>query len=472
MCHDTIKEGNPGKRDWGWRMATKTVCGALALLVGLVILTSCDYTSRDESGQPWPQSQTPQPPQTSPQKPGAEVIQLAMSGKGRITTISATTQDLQALADDNMALASDLYAALRTREGNFLFSPYSVSQALAPVYAGAKGETEGQIARTIHFTLPQDRLNPAFNALNVQLAQRGENATGKDGETFRLNVVNAIWGQRGYAFLPQYLDILAEYYGAGIRLLDFVKAPEPSRTAINEWVSEQTENRVEDLLPAGSVSSLTRLVVTNAVYFNAAWERPFNKASTRAGIFHLLDGSQKNVSMMKQIESFGYCENSHYQAVELPYSGGELSMVIVLPREGEFEAFEESLDQPLLSNIQEMMASRQVALSMPQFEFDSSLGLNKILSEMGMPAAFSDAADFSGMTGNRDLRIAEVLHRAFISVDEAGTEAAAATGVVMAVVGLPESPIEMTVDSPFIFFIQDIKTRAILFIGRVLDPDS
>jgi len=225
-------------------------------------------------------------------------------------------------------------------------------------------------------------------------------------------------------------------------------------------------------LPPGTIDEFTRLVLTNAIYFNAAWESPFNEKLTREGIFHLLDGSRETVSMMKQIEYIGYNEGNNYQAVELPYSGGELSMIVILPEEGDFSNFEKALDQKVLSGIQGNMEYREVALSMPGFEFESSIGLNQILSAMGMPAAFSDEANFSGMNGNRDLYIAEVLHKAFISVDESGTEAAAATAVIMALTGIPDEPIEVTVNRPYIFLIRDIESGTILFIGRVLDPSS
>jgi len=289
---------------------------------------------------------------------------------------------------------------------------------------------------------------------------------------FRLNIVNAIWGQTGYSFLPEFLDVLAENYGAALRLLDFVQAPEESRAIINDWVSGQTEGKIEDLIPEGLIDTLTRLVLTNAIYFNAAWRYPFEEAQTHDGAFRLLDGSQVTVPMMAQTESFGYAEDEGYQAVELPYVGGQLSMVIFFPQAGQFEAFEDSLDAARVGAILEDLAPRNVSLTMPKFEFDSEFGLAKTLAAMGMADAFSSAADFSGMDGTRDLFIREVVHKAFVSVDEEGTEAAAATAVVVQLKGMPAPPVEVTVDRPFVFMIRDVETGTILFIGRVVDPSA
>ncbi len=399
-------------------------------------------------------------------------IGMALSDKHREISPDISTSDLTALVDGNSAFAFDLYQALSDQEGNLFYSPYSISLALAMTYAGARGETEQQMANTLQFTLPQDRLHPAFNGLDLELASRGEGAAGKDEKGFRLNIVNAIWGQKDYEFLAEFLDVLAENYGAGLRLLDFVNSPEESRITINDWVSDQTEGRIEDLIPQGVVDALTRLVLTNAIYFNAAWLNPFNEELTGDGTFHLLDGTEVTVPMMMQTESLGYAEGDGYQVVELPYDGDELSMVIFLPETNRFEEFEDSLDAAGVSGMVQDVEYREVALTMPTFEFESEFSLAETLAAMGMPIAFSAAADFSGMTGNRDLTIAEVLHKAFVSVDEAGTEAAAATAVVMRLTAAPEGLVEVTVDHPFIFLIRDVETGAILFVGRVVDPSA
>jgi len=397
--------------------------------------------------------------------------ELLKSDKERITSPDVSTSEQALLVEGNSAFAFELYQALTEQEGNLFYSPHSISVALAMTYAGARGDTAEEMAATLHFMLEQDRLHPAFNWLDAELASRGEGAQGKDGEGFRLNIVNAIWGQKDYEFLTEFLDVLAENYDAGLRILDFINQTEESRLAINDWVSDQTAGRIKDLIPEGVITVATCLVLTNAIYFNAAWEYPFNENMTADGPFYLLDGGRVIVPMMEQTEAFGYTDGEGYQAVELPYDGKELSMVILLPEAGNFEAFEEGLQAQQVCDIIIGLQPSGVTLTMPRFEFDSEFSLKNTLEDMGMPAAFSGAADFSGMTGTRDLYIREVLHKAFVSVDEAGTEAAAATAVVMEEEA-PEPLVEVTVDRPFIFLIRDIETGAILFVGRVLNPGA
>ena len=397
--------------------------------------------------------------------------EIVRSEKQRVTSPDVEEADLAELVVGNSAFAFDLYQAIREGNGNLFYSPYSISLALAMTYAGARGETEQQMANTLHFTLPQDRLHPAFNALDLELASRGEGAEGQDGG-FRLNIVNSIWGQTGYSFLPQFLDVLAESYGAALRLLDFVKAPEESRGIINDWVSDETEGTIEDLLPPDSITSDTVLVLTNAIYFNAAWSHPFDEELTRDGTFNLLDGGQVTVSMMEQTEFFGYAQGEGYQAVELPYDGEDLSMVILLPAAGRFEGFASALDAQRVASILKDTNPQEVHLTMPKFTYESGFRLKETLAAMGMPDAFLyGVADFSGMDGTRILFIDDVIHKAFVSVDEAGTEAAAATAVVVARAA-PTPPKEVTIDRPFVFMIRDIETGAILFVGRVVNPSA
>jgi len=396
--------------------------------------------------------------------------ELIKSDKERVSNPDVSQTNLTTLVAGNSEFAFNLYQAIRNADGNLFYSPHSISLALAMTYAGARGETAQQMADTLCFDLPDRQLHPAFNWLDIELTSRGEGAKGKDGEGFRLNIVNAIWGQKDYEFLSDFLDLLAENYGAGLRILDFASAPEESRITINNWVSERTEGRIEDLIPKGLIDALTRLVLTNAIYFNAAWQYPFQADMTEDGPFYLLNGVEVTVPMMRQTETFSYAEGDGYQAVELPYDGGELSMVILLPQAGHFEAFEGSLDAQQVDGIIARLEHRQVTLAMPRFEFESSFGLKRTLAAMGMPVAFSGEADFSGMTGNSDLFIADVIHKAFVSVDEAGTEAAAATAVVMPTAMPPEEPIEVTVNRPFVFLIHDIETGTILFVGCVVNP--
>lgn len=396
----------------------------------------------------------------------------ARSAKARLTDPDVPSADRTELTAGNQAFAFDLYRILRQQDGNLFYSPHSISLALAMTYAGARGTTEQQMAGTLHFTLPQERLHPAVNALDLELATRGEDARGKDGEGFRLNIVNAVWGQKDYAFLDEYLDVIALNYGAGLRLLDFHNAPDPSRITINRWVAHQTEDRIVDLIPAGVIDPTTRLVLTNAIYFNAAWLETFDESRTHDKPFTLLSGESVDVPTMRQTENFGYTAGDGYQAIELLYDGHELSMVILLPDEGTFEAFEESLDTATANQALAGLQPRGVVLSMPKFEFDSAFSLSQALKTLGMPTAFNEGADFSGMTGDRDLLIADVIHKTFVSVDEEGTEAAAATAVIMAPTSNapPEEPLDVKIDRPFIFLIRDRATGTILFVGRILNP--
>jgi len=384
----------------------------------------------------------------------------------------APTADLGDLVRGNTVFALDLYQALKGKGGNLFYSPFSISMALAMTYAGARGQTEAQMAETLHFTLPQERLHVAFNQIDQELASRGQGAQGKDGQGFRLNVVNALWAEQTYKFLDPFLDTLARNYGAGLRLVDFVKASDKARVVINDWVAEQTEDRIQDLIPEGVLNELTRLVLTNAIYFNAAWAKPFIPNRTADGTFYLLDGGEVTVPMMRQTEPVGYARGNGYQAVELAYSGEELSMILVVPDAGRFEAFEAALDAAQVEGIEGDLAPEHVALTLPKFEVESDFSLADALSALGMATAFTEDADLSGMDGSRDLLIADVIHKAFVSVDEAGTEAAAATAVIVQVESAPQEPVEVTIDRPFLFFIRDNATGAILFLGRVLDPSG
>ena len=391
---------------------------------------------------------------------------------------SALDTEVAGLVDGNSAFAFDLYQALGGQRGNLFYSPHSISLALSMTYAGAGGQTASQMADTLHFLLSQDRLYPAFNALAQQLASRGEVTQGRGGEGFRLNIVNAVWGQQGHDFREPFLDVLADSYGAGVRSADFRVAPEESRLAINDWVAENTEDRIRDLIPPDVINPLTRMVLTNAIYFNASWSYPFDESNTRERPFHLLDGDVVHVPMMNTEEELRYASGDGYQAVDLPYVGHELSMTVIVPDRGRFAEFEDSLDAALVGRVVAGLESRYVALDLPRFEFESQFRLGETLKSMGMSNAFDrTASDFSGMDGRSCLAgdpeclyIREVVDKAFVSVDEAGTEAAAATGVMMQLESEPPDPVSVTVDRPFIFLIRDQETDAILFIGRVEEP--
>jgi serpin B len=390
------------------------------------------------------------------------------SEKQRITTPSSA--DVPELVSGNTAFALDVYGKLTTEPGNLFFSPHSISLALAMTWSGAHGTTETQMADVLHFNLSQDLLHPAFGWLDLTLNGRGQGAVGSDGEPFRLHVVNRLFGQVDYTFLPSFLDTLALYYGAGMHLLDFMADPEAGRLVINGWVADQTEDRIEDLIPQGAIDTLTRLVLVNAIYFNAAWKEVFDDELTQNGVFHRPNGIEISVPMMTQPTSMPSAQSADYKAVELAYDGDELSMVVIVPQ-GDFTTFEQEFasDSAVLDSLLEALGSSYATVTMPRFTIDgNTISLTEVLSELGMPDAFiPGTADFSAMDGTYDLYISDVLHQAFVTVNEYGTEAAAATSVIMGETSIPD---HIDIDRPFIFLIRDIETGAILFIGRIVDP--
>ncbi|MCK4598907.1 serpin family protein [Candidatus Bipolaricaulota bacterium] len=375
------------------------------------------------------------------------------------TAPAVNEASLKELVAGNNAFAFDLYQALRTNECNLFFSPYSISLALAITYAGARDNTAIEMAETLHFTLQQDRLHLALNALGEELLGRDEN--------INLTIANALWGQAGYPFLPDFLAVLDTGYDAGLRRADFIFAPEGARRDINAWVNDATEGKIKDLMGPGTITPDTRLVLANAIYFKGTWKVQFDARKTEFAPFYRLDGSQVKVSMMRMKEHFPYTEGMNFQAIELPYTGDALSMVILLPRAGMFADFEANLSVERLDAILAQLCSEKVQLAMPRFELTSEFSLADTLANLGMPNAFKQGiADFSGMDGTRDLFIGCVAHKTYVSVNEEGTEAAAATGVSMTL----SLPAAMTIDHPFIFLIRDIETGTILFVGRVVEP--
>jgi len=337
------------------------------------------------------------------------------------------------------------------------------------------------MADTLNFTLPQERFHPAFNALDLDLRSRSQPASQakKAEETpepdFELNIANAVWAQQGYPYLPEYLDLLAQNYGAGLRLVDFTQAPESAVGKINRWVSEETKGRIKEI-----VNDLKgcRLVLTNAIYFNGKWGSPFNEEHTKSEPFYLLDGQIERVPLMHQTEYFLYTEGEGYQAIALPYANSNFAMVILLPREGQYREIEKKVTSEWVQDAVRGFESQEVILTMPKYRFETPLiSLKELLSSMGMADAFSDYADFSGITQQQPgLKIDYVLHKAFIEVNETKTEAAAASAVLMVEVSrgvrVPTTPppVVMRIDHPFIFIIRDSQTNTILFVGRVMNP--
>ena len=405
--------------------------------------------------------------------PGGSNSQVLVSELPRADVSDATGDDLNQLAAGNRDFALDLYQQLKDDGGNLFYSPYSISSALAMTYAGAEGKTAEEMAAVFHFLMEEERLHPAFNALDQYLESLALQEMPDDmGEAFQLNIANAIWGQKDFHFESDFLDTLATNYGAGLRLLDYIQVPEESRVTINDWVSDQTDERIQDLIPQGAINSDTRLVLSNAIYFKATWLESFEESLTEDKVFHGLDGEELMTPMMSlgSDASFPYYQGEGFQAVDLPYLGGQVSMLVIVPDEGKYTDFEVNLNSEILDEIVGNLAYQPMYLNFPKFEFETEISLATILARMGMPSAFNDGADFSGMTGTKDLFISDVFHKAFVSVDEEGTEAAAATAVVMSVTSAPENPLRLEVDRPFLFLIRDIQTNSILFMGRVVEP--
>ena len=395
----------------------------------------------------------------------------AKSDQARILAPDVPAANLDALVGGNNAFAFDLYQSLRSADGNLFYSPYSISLALAMTYGGARGETESQMAQALHFDLPQVDLHAAFNRLDLDLAQSSQAPEKDESQRMQLNIANAVWAQQDYPFLVEYLDLLALNYGAGLNLADFVTQAEPARKEINDWVSDRTEERIKDILGPGALDALTRMVLVNAIYFKADWMDQFDPNDTEDAPFYLLDGSDVTVDMMSNDVYAPYLRGENFQAVELQYAGGTAAMDIIMPDAGQFAAFEADLDWAMVESILAGMQSTDVQLQMPKFTFRSQFSLADTLAGMGMPSAFDPgSADFSGMDGSRDLYISSVIHQAFVAVDEEGTEAAAATIVVMTLTSIQVSDIQLTLDHPFIFLIRDLSSGQILFAGRVLDP--
>jgi serpin B len=417
----------------------------------------------------------PTPTQASNALPQpAANAKVAQSQLARNPAPDASANEIAALATGNSAFALDFYQAVRAQDGNLFYSPYSISTALAMTYAGARGETEAQMAKVLHFALSQDRLHPTLNTLAFALESRAEPVKNAEkSQPFQLSIANSIWGQQGYTFLPEFLDLLALNYGSGLRLEDFASDPETARLNINGWVSEQTHEKIKDLLQPGVIDATTRLVLVNAIYFKANWLFPFSKDLTRDGVFSLLDGGQVNVPMMTyaQPSHIPYAQGQGYQVVELPYVGDTVAMDIIIPDAGTFLAFEASLNADQLAAILAGLEPKSVALFLPKFSFETPFSLKPTLAGMGMSAAFDPGlANFSGIDGTRSLFIGAVIHKAFVAVDEDGAEAAAATAVAMMLTAMPSIDVELRIDRPFIFLIRDKPTGAILFVGRVINP--
>ncbi|MFA5138844.1 MAG: serpin family protein [Elusimicrobiota bacterium] len=364
-------------------------------------------------------------------------------------------------SDHGFALS--LYHRLAASEkGNIFFSPHSISAALTMTYAGAGGRTASQMASAL-------RLGGDAHAACRDLAVSLDEAAKLGNIEFR--VANALWGQKGFGFKKSFLELTERYYDAGLHEMDFKRDSEGARKTINTWVEGKTAERIRDLIGPGVLDAMTRLVLTNAIYFKGDWAAQFKEDSTAEEDFQLGGGRTARVPMMRQTREFRYLEVPGLQALELPYAGERLSMLILLPPEGELKALESELDEGTLAGWIKGMRRKKVRVQLPRFKASSGFRLDSVLKAMGMRDAFSvKSADFSGMDGKKDLYIGAVLHKAFVDVNEQGTEAAAATAVSMVQKAASAPPPQFRADRPFLYLIRDAKTGAILFMGRLADP--
>jgi serpin B len=383
------------------------------------------------------------------------------------TSAAPSKNDVAAVVRGNNEFAFDLYAQLRQKDGNLFFSPESISTALAMTYAGARGTTADEMAKTLHFDLNTDKLHPTFHTLIDEL-----NGAGKK-RGYQLSVANALWGQKGFSFLPDFLKLTKKNYGAGLRDVDFVGDTEGARKTINSWVEKETKDKIKDLLQPGVLDSLTRLVLTNAIYFKGDWDRQFKKDLTRKEDFHVSTDKKVEAMMMHDDGKFKYLDGGTFQALELPYKGKELSMIVLLPKKIDGLAeFEKTLTAAKVADWLPKLRQQEVMVSLPKFKMTSEFSMKDTLAAMGIKQLFNaNGADLSGMDGQRDLFVSAVVHKAYVDVNEEGTEAAAATGVIVALAAAPAHP-EFRADHPFVFLIRDNHTGSVLFLGRVANPQG
>lgn len=372
------------------------------------------------------------------------------------------------------AFGTDLYRSLALEPGNLVCSPYSVAVALAMTRNGARGRTATEMDSVLHAPAV-DRLNSGVNALQQHLDSRAGRQDRADGTsaTISFDVANSLWGQHDLEWSVGFLDALARDYGAGMRLVDYSADAEAARRQINAWTGAQTHDRIPELVPPGVLDYLTRLVLVNAIYLKAPWEEPFPTAVTTPGTFTRADHSSVTTPMMHgDLRAAGYSSGPGWQAVDLPYAGSQVAMAIVVPDTDGVAALERNLNGAALNKLLTGFASTALILDLPRWTFRTQTSVKDQLKGLGMPTAFTDRADFGGMTTQAQLMIKDVLHEAFIAVDEAGTEAAAATAVVVQESSAPAAPVTVTVDRPFLFVVHDVETATPLFLGRVNDPTT
>ena len=379
------------------------------------------------------------------------------------STINADSVEEYDIATANNAFAFDMYSMIKSDVENIFFSPYSIFTAMAICYDGAEGSTKEQMSNVFYYPLSK----PVLEGSTKEMID----TINSDNDAYDLETANALWVLEEYPLNEQYVFNAENYYDGMITPLDFGGQPEESRLIINSWVEKKTNDKIKDLLAEGSIDGNTRLIITNAVYFNGIWLQEFEEAGTRKKVFYLSDGQEKKVDTMYAIETYNYGKDKNAQILELPYKGDDISMYIILPSKNNIEEFENNLTLGYYNELKDNLNSDEVKILLPKFTFEARAELNEPLQDMGIVDAFdSGMADFSGISASDGLSISEVIHQAYIGVNEKGTEAAAATGIVM-VDSLPYYKYEFTADHPFMFFIEDKRTGCILFMGKVENPE-
>ena len=448
-------------RGWGGPVTATTVWGTMS--------RRSDQVFEDKSGAAYiygiPRSEWGKPLELIAKVVSPKLLEWELMAY-KILDKKRRDDPVKGVIEGNNRFALDLYKRLAQKEGNLFFSPFSISDALAMTYAGARGKTEKQMAEVLHFSLAQDKFHPAFSKLVKSIEEEAKN------RFYELRIANALWGQKDYGFLSSFKGLIDRYYGGDFYTVDFIHKTEKARKRINYWVGKKTEEKIQELLQQGDIDRQTRLVLTNAIYFKGKWASQFQKSDTIPMPFHSAFIKTVRVPMMYQKGIFGYyrTRNGKLQILELPYQGKELSMVIFLPADQEvMKRFENWLSVERLETLLKKLRKREVVVYLPRFTLKSRYYLKKLLAAMGMPEAFTNRADFSGMTGRKDLKISKAVHQAYVKVNEEGTEATAATAVVMHTKSMSRYPV-FRADRPFVFVIFHKKSGAVLFIGRVVSP--
>ncbi|MEM7134312.1 MAG: serpin family protein [Chloroflexota bacterium] len=394
---------------------------------------------------------------------------IAQSTEQRRQVESVESTELAIISTSEKAFAIDLFRALPSQD-NLIYSPYSIYYGLGMIYAGAQGKTETQMAEVLHFTIPAERVHKALNGLNFRLLTLNSDSEHQNSreQRFRLSINNSLWGQQGYSLQDAYLDTIAHHYSGVLHLVDFAGQSEHARQIINTWVSEQTINRIPEIIPSNTIDSTTKLIVLNTVDFSADWQ--FRFRANEDDSFFLQDGDEIAVPFMSIVARLPYTSILGFQIVELPYRDSEASMVLWLPNKEHSVELGSSLSTEQIEEGFQDLEPTHMKLTMPKFAYNSELELVETLSILGMNQAFSEQANFNGISRENSLRLDDILHKATIVVDEIGTKATAATGAVMSPTSAVSSDFHLTINRPFLFMIRDRMSGVILFIGRVVDP--